>query len=99
MIASQVGLQARPAEPRRPAEPATPKAIVSPGTSTLPSPFTASGIPALLSDVLDDDVSDMWERWVMRRGTVTREVDTSLSPHIELSMTRLAPEASSGDPN
>jgi hypothetical protein len=32
--------------------------------------------------VLDDDVSDTWERWVMRRGTVSREVDTSLSPHI-----------------
>jgi hypothetical protein len=32
--------------------------------------------------VLDDDVSDTWERWVMRRGTVSREVDTSLSPHL-----------------
>lgn len=32
--------------------------------------------------VLDDDVSYTWERWVMRRGTVSREVDTSLSPHI-----------------
>jgi hypothetical protein len=32
--------------------------------------------------VLDDDVADMWERWVMRRGSVTREADTSLSPHI-----------------
>ena len=32
--------------------------------------------------VLDDDVSYTWERLVMRRGTVSREVDTSLSPHI-----------------
>jgi hypothetical protein len=32
--------------------------------------------------VLDDDVNDTWERWVMRRGTVSREVDTSLSPHV-----------------
>jgi hypothetical protein len=32
--------------------------------------------------VLDDDVSHTWERLVMRRGTVSREVDTSLSPHI-----------------
>jgi hypothetical protein len=32
--------------------------------------------------VLDDDVSCTWERSVMRRGTVSREVDTSLSPHI-----------------
>lgn len=32
--------------------------------------------------VLDDDVSCTWERLVMRRGTVSREVDTSLSPHI-----------------
>jgi hypothetical protein len=32
--------------------------------------------------VLDDDVSYIWERWVMRRGTVNREVDASLSPHI-----------------
>ena len=32
--------------------------------------------------VLDDDVSSTWERWVMRRGTVSRETDASLSPHI-----------------
>jgi hypothetical protein len=32
--------------------------------------------------ILDDDVADTWERWVMRRGSVSREVDTSLSPHI-----------------
>jgi hypothetical protein len=32
--------------------------------------------------VLDDDVSCTWERLVMRRGTVSREADTSLSPHI-----------------
>ena len=32
--------------------------------------------------VLDDDVSYTWERLVMRRGTVSRELDTSLSPHI-----------------
>jgi hypothetical protein len=32
--------------------------------------------------VLDDDVSCTWERWVMRRGTVSREADTSLSPHV-----------------
>lgn len=32
--------------------------------------------------VLDSDVSYTWERLVMRRGTVSREVDTSLSPHI-----------------
>ena len=32
--------------------------------------------------VLDDDLSYTWERLVMRRGTVSREVDTSLSPHI-----------------
>jgi hypothetical protein len=32
--------------------------------------------------VLDDDVSDTWDRLVMRRGTVSREADTSLSPHI-----------------
>ena len=32
--------------------------------------------------VLDDDVNYTWDRLVMRRGTVSREVDTSLSPHI-----------------
>jgi hypothetical protein len=32
--------------------------------------------------VLDDDVSCTWERLVMRRGAVSAEVDTSLSPHI-----------------
>ena len=32
--------------------------------------------------VLDSDVSYTWERLVMRRGTISREVDTSLSPHI-----------------
>ena len=32
--------------------------------------------------VLDDDVSSTWERLVMRRGTVSPESDTSLSPHI-----------------
>jgi hypothetical protein len=32
--------------------------------------------------VLDDDLSYIWERWVMRRGTVYREVDMSLSPHV-----------------
>jgi hypothetical protein len=32
--------------------------------------------------VLDDDASCTWERLAMRRGTVSREVDTSLSPHI-----------------
>jgi hypothetical protein len=32
--------------------------------------------------VFDDDVGYAWERLVMRRGTVGREVDTSLSPHI-----------------
>lgn len=32
--------------------------------------------------VLDSDVSYTWERLVMRRGTVSREVDTSLSPHV-----------------
>jgi hypothetical protein len=34
--------------------------------------------------VLDDDVSYTWERLVMRRGTVSREVDTSLSPQVEV---------------
>ena len=29
--------------------------------------------------VLDDDISDMQQRLVMRRGTVSREADTSLS--------------------
>jgi hypothetical protein len=55
--------------------------------------------------VLDSDVSCTRERMVMRRGTVSREADTSLSPHIgvngqvahghgqpELPRTRLAPE-------
>jgi hypothetical protein len=28
------------------------------------------------------DVNYTWDRLVMRRGTVSREVDTSLSPHI-----------------
>jgi hypothetical protein len=32
--------------------------------------------------VLDDDISDTWERCVMRRGTVGREADTSLSRHV-----------------
>ncbi|MFC5266852.1 Imm7 family immunity protein [Kribbella qitaiheensis] len=32
--------------------------------------------------VFDDDVTDTWERWVMRRGSVTSEVDASLSPHV-----------------
>jgi hypothetical protein len=32
--------------------------------------------------VHDPDVSDIWERWVMRRGRVERETDSSLSPHI-----------------
>jgi hypothetical protein len=32
--------------------------------------------------VLDDDAGCTWERLVMRRGAVSREVDTSLSPHI-----------------
>jgi hypothetical protein len=32
--------------------------------------------------VLDDDIGGTWERLVMRRGTVSREVDASLSPHI-----------------
>ena len=32
--------------------------------------------------VLDDEASCTWERLVMRRGTVSREADTSLSPHI-----------------
>ena len=32
--------------------------------------------------VLDDEVNCTWERLVMRRGTVSREADTSLSPHI-----------------
>jgi hypothetical protein len=32
--------------------------------------------------VLDDDVSCTWERLVMRRGTVSSEVDMSLSPHL-----------------
>jgi hypothetical protein len=32
--------------------------------------------------VLDDDLGDNWQRWVMRRGRVVHEVDTSLSPHI-----------------
>ena len=31
---------------------------------------------------LNDDASGNWERLVMRRGTVTAELDTSLSPHI-----------------
>jgi hypothetical protein len=30
---------------------------------------------------LEHGVDDSWERWVMRRGTVKREADTSLSPH------------------
>ena len=32
--------------------------------------------------VLDDEVNCTWERLVMRRGAVSREADTSLSPHI-----------------
>jgi hypothetical protein len=32
--------------------------------------------------VLDDDDCYTWERLVMRRGTVSREIDMSLSPHI-----------------
>jgi hypothetical protein len=31
---------------------------------------------------IDFDRDNIWERWVMRRGQVTREVDDSLSPHI-----------------
>lgn len=31
---------------------------------------------------LDHDAGGTWERLVMRRGTVSRETDTSLSPHI-----------------
>jgi hypothetical protein len=31
---------------------------------------------------IDFDVDNNWERWVMCRGQVTREVDDSLSPHI-----------------
>jgi hypothetical protein len=30
---------------------------------------------------LEHGVDDTWERWVMRRGTITCEADTSLSPH------------------
>ena len=32
--------------------------------------------------VLDDDLGDNRDRWVMRRGRIVHEVDTSLSPHI-----------------
>ncbi|TCM47898.1 Imm7 family immunity protein [Kribbella sp. VKM Ac-2568] len=32
--------------------------------------------------VFDDDLTDTWERWVMRRGSVNSEVDASLSPHV-----------------
>jgi hypothetical protein len=31
---------------------------------------------------LDHDLGGPWERWVMRRGTITLEIDGSLSPHI-----------------
>jgi Immunity protein 7 len=42
--------------------------------------------------VLDDDVSSTWERLVMRRGTVSPEVDTSLSPHMGVVEDPSAPE-------
>ncbi len=29
-----------------------------------------------------EDPHNRWERWVMRRGAVTQEEDTSLSPHV-----------------
>lgn len=32
----------------------------------------------------DDDVSNSWDRWVMRRGEVYRQQDQDLSPHIGL---------------
>jgi hypothetical protein len=32
----------------------------------------------------DDDVSNFWDRWVMRRGEVHKEQDQDLSPHIGL---------------
>jgi hypothetical protein len=32
----------------------------------------------------DDDVSNSWDRWVMRRGEVHREQDQDLSPHVGL---------------
>jgi hypothetical protein len=44
--------------------------------------------------VLDDDVSYTWERVVMRRGAVSREVDTSLSPHIGVVEDPPGPEVS-----
>jgi|SRR5215475_13069977 len=34
--------------------------------------------------VLDDAASSDWQLWVMRRGHITQEADTSLSPHIGL---------------
>jgi hypothetical protein len=34
--------------------------------------------------VLDDDSTSNWQRWVMRRGHITQEADTSLSPHVGL---------------
>jgi hypothetical protein len=32
----------------------------------------------------DDDTSNYWDRWVMRRGKVCREQDHDLSPHVGL---------------
>lgn len=32
----------------------------------------------------DDDVSNYWDRWVMRRGQVCRQQDHDLSPHVGL---------------
>jgi hypothetical protein len=34
--------------------------------------------------VLDDVSSCNWQRWVMRRGHIAQEADTSLSPHVGL---------------
>ena len=41
--------------------------------------------------VLDDDAGCTWDRLVMRRGTVSREADTSLSPHIGVAEDPAAP--------
>jgi Immunity protein 7 len=32
----------------------------------------------------DDDVSNCWDRWVMRRGQVCQQPDHDLSPHVGL---------------
>lgn len=40
--------------------------------------------------VLELDAGD-WERWVMRRGRVVSEADTSLSPHIGMAEDRPDP--------